>query len=57
MVNDKFPYFLKFRSSEKIVTATFAKIKKKKKPQDFLQLYGKYHNLLRLIWIQNQHCL
>ena len=30
MVNDKFPYFLKFRSSEKIVTATFAKIQKKK---------------------------
>ena len=30
MVNDKFPYFLKFRNSEKIVTATFAKIQKLK---------------------------
>ena len=30
MVNDEFPYFLKFRNSEKIVTATFAKIQKLK---------------------------
>ena len=43
MVNDKFPYFLKFRSSEKIVTATFAKIKKKKNLKIF---YNSTENII-----------